>query len=151
MRPYCWGSIPSCAFIVKAANPMLLRSRAAMMKRMKTKGIIRVCSLRIVCVSRLPDTANLTSGYTSVALNLQDVREQAVGDVHRLEILGHSQLMGLSDVVRIDVVAPFAEPSQYLAVPIEFEHHTVHPCCHPQAALRIHEQAAREIVLLNLP
>src|SRR5437762_9313439 len=40
--------------MVNAANPMLLRSRAAIMKRMKTKGMIRVRSLRIVCVSRSP-------------------------------------------------------------------------------------------------
>src|SRR5437764_14821196 len=98
----------------------------------------------------ISDQGALPAVRLSVALNLQDVREQAVGDVHRLEILGHSQLMALSDVVRIDVVAPFAEPSQYLAVPIELEHHAVHPCRHPQTALRIDEQPTGEIVLLNL-
>ncbi len=51
MNPYCWLSMANCVFIVNAANPMLFRSSAAMMKRMKTKGRIRLRTLRIVRAS----------------------------------------------------------------------------------------------------
>ena len=62
----------------------------------------------------------------SVALDFQDARVDAVCNVNRLQVLRHRKLMGLADVVRIGLVAPFAEPSQDLAVPIELEHHAFH-------------------------
>jgi hypothetical protein len=62
----------------------------------------------------------------SVALHFQDARVDAVCNVNRLQVLRHRKLMGLADVVRIGLVAPFTEPSQNLAVPIELEHHAFH-------------------------
>ena len=40
-----------CSFPVKAANPILIRSRKATMNKMKTNGMIRLRSLRIVLAS----------------------------------------------------------------------------------------------------
>src|SRR3954468_23092082 len=57
--------------------------------------------------------------HTSVALDFQDARVDAVGNVNRVQVLRHRKLMGLADVVRVGLVAPLAEPSQDLAVPIE--------------------------------
>src|SRR6516162_7406111 len=51
MNPYCWLVIASSLFIVRAANPMLFRSRAAMMNRTKTNGMMCVRSLRIIVTS----------------------------------------------------------------------------------------------------
>ena len=46
-----------------------------------------------------------------VRLELEDVCQQAVSDVDRLTILRDGELMGLSDVVRIGIFPPVAEPS----------------------------------------
>ena len=74
----------------------------------------------------LQPSPNGLDAKRSVALDFQDVRVDAVRHVNRLQVLRHRKLMGLADVVRIGVVAPFAEPSQDLAVPIELEHHAFH-------------------------
>ena len=51
MNPYCSLLIANFLFIVKAANPMLLRSSTAMMKRTNTNGMMCDCSLSSVVAS----------------------------------------------------------------------------------------------------
>src|SRR5215813_11782406 len=53
-NPNCWLLTPSSLFMVKAANPILILSMNAIMKRTNTNGIIRVRSLRTVVASIAP-------------------------------------------------------------------------------------------------
>src|SRR5882762_4046134 len=78
-RPYCSLVTRSSAFMLRAANVMLIRSRNATMYRTNMNGMMRIITLRMVRLSRLSTRPEAFRCATSKLVTFSH-REDSAGD-----------------------------------------------------------------------